>query len=73
MTKSKHAGIADTAAYGHALMCNRGGWTLREMLGADYEAFSGAEGKPFMQEDFQQSLEKVSKQTLVSSRAVDKK
>ena len=49
-----------SAAYGRALLCNRGGWTLREMLGSDYDEFSGSE-TPFAQKDFQESLERVSR------------
>ena len=56
----KNAQTSD-AAYGHALLCNRGGWTLREMLGSDYEKFSGTGDVPFVQKDFQESLEKVSR------------
>ena len=35
---------------------NRGGWTVREMLGSGYEKFSGINA----QKDFQESLERVS-------------
>jgi hypothetical protein len=51
----------ERAAYGAALLCNRGGWTLREMLGADYEKFSGTGEMPFTQRDFDQSLGAVSR------------
>ena len=37
--KGKNAQAGD-AAYGRALLCNRGGWTLREMLGSDFDESS---------------------------------
>ncbi len=61
--KTKNAQAGD-AAYGRALLCNRGGWTLREMLGSDYDEFSGTGETPFAQKDFQESLEKVSRRIL---------
>lgn len=61
------------ADYGHALLCNRGGWTLREMLGADYEKFAGSGVTPFTQKDFQRSLEKVSQRIHPSSTGSKKK
>jgi hypothetical protein len=30
----------EAAEYGEALLSNRGGWTLREILGSDYQKFS---------------------------------
>jgi hypothetical protein len=41
MAKKEKTVQAGDAAYGQALLCNRGGWTLREMLGSDYDKFSG--------------------------------
>lgn len=57
--KAKNTQASD-AAYGRALLCNRGGWTLREMLGSDYDELSGLGETPFTQKDFQESLERVS-------------
>lgn len=53
--KEKNAQAGD-AAYGRPLLSNRGGWTLREMLGCGYEKFSAINA----QKDFQESLERVS-------------
>ena len=65
--KTKNAQAGD-AAYGRALLCNRGGWTLREMLGSDYDEFSATGETPFAQKAFQESLEKVSRR--IPSRSV---
>ena len=38
-----------TANYGQALLKTRGGWTLREILGADYDGFRSNGKKMFTQ------------------------
>jgi hypothetical protein len=44
------------ANYGRGLLKARGGWTLREMLGADYDTFR-SNGKSFTQRSSQDSAE----------------
>jgi len=43
------------ASYGHGLLQARGGWTLREMLGAHYERFRSNEKTLFTQKSTQES------------------
>ena len=59
MMKKEKSEQSKAAEYGHALLSNRGGWTLREMFGSDYEKFSGTGQAQFTQKDFQESLEKA--------------
>jgi hypothetical protein len=59
MAKEEQMERSKAAEYGHALLSNRGGWTLREILGSDYERFSRTEDARFTQKDFQQSSEKT--------------
>jgi|HubBroStandDraft_2_1064218.scaffolds.fasta_scaffold18003_2 hypothetical protein len=73
-TKRRYAHFTSPAEYGHALMNNRGGWTLREILGADYRDSSvPASDQPFTQGDFQQTLEKVARRAQSSSPVSKKK
>jgi hypothetical protein len=73
MDKQAKNAQSETAAYGSGLLCNRGGWTLLEMLGSDYEKLSGINEIPFSQKDFQESLDKVSGRVQSPSVAPKKK
>jgi hypothetical protein len=54
--------IQRNATYGHGLLRTRGGWTPREMLGADYEKFSGKQNSSFIQRSSVESTGKVLRQ-----------
>ncbi len=69
--KAKVSQAAD-AAYGRALLCSRGGWSLREMLGADYRKFSITVEAPPEESTFQELAKKVSRR-IRSSRSPKKK
>jgi len=45
-------GVQNKEEYGLALLSNRGGWTLREMLGSDFKRFPLTNDAPFKQSDF---------------------
>jgi hypothetical protein len=60
MVKKEQSEQSKAAEYGHALLSNRGGWTLREMFGSDSDKFSGTGQARFTQKDFQESVEKAS-------------
>jgi len=58
----KSTTIQGNATYGHGLLRTRGGWTPREMLGADYEKFSGNQNSSFIQRSSVESTEKALRQ-----------
>jgi hypothetical protein len=62
-----------SAEYGHALMSNRGGWTLREILGPTDSKQVEVDDNTFTQGDFQKSLEKASRRVRPSSPVSKKK
>jgi len=70
---SKYSRQTSTAEYGQALMCNRGGWTLREMLGTDYKSNHEEDNGTFTQKDFQRSLEKAARRVRPSVTGPKKK
>jgi hypothetical protein len=61
------------AQYGHALFSNRGGWTPREMFGADYKRFSSGSKAIVTERDFQGSLETISRRVQFSTEEKQKK
>ncbi len=62
----------DDATYGRALIRNRGGWTLREILGAEYAKIAPA-NNCFSQPRSRELLEKTSRQTDTCSRVLNRK
>jgi hypothetical protein len=49
----------NNANYGRGLLSTRGGWTLREMLGADYAKFHDKGSNFFTQRSLQVSTEEA--------------
>jgi hypothetical protein len=71
--EKKQGAQSRAAEYGHALLSNCGGWTLREMLGSDYDNSSSTGDNRFAQRDFQQSSKQVSLKTDSSLNGAEKK